>query len=212
MRNSVGLKFHPLTNELWFTDNGRDGLANVNGSWDNQPDDELNKVSFIGEDFGFPHCHSLGSGLPQRRDIGNVRLILDDQYPPSNDICDENVYTKALQALGPHMGALGMRFTFGKYNDLDMFNLPTPYNHSILIASHGSWDRTEKIGYRVSIVYLDGNNYDEIVDHDAFAFGWLVDDEQTQYGRPSDVDVLPDGSIIVSDDEGSTIYRIYYDQ
>ena len=175
---------------------------------DNQPDDELNRISNIGEDFGFPHCHSSGSGDPTQRDPGpdNVELMVDPDFPPDGGICDESEYTKAVQALGPHMGALGMRFTFGKYNDLDGFNLPAPYNHSVLVAEHGSWDRSQKIGYRVSIVYLDGEDYDEVVGYEAFAFGWLVDVDQVEYGRPSDVDVLPDGSIIVSDDDGSTIY------
>lgn len=176
VRNSVGFDWHPETNELWFTDNGRDQLG------DDLPPDELNYAPEPGLHFGFPYCH--GGTIP------------DPQFGQEG-ICDE--YTPPAMPLGPHVASLGMRFYTG-----DMF--PAEYHHQIFIAEHGSWNRTVPIGYRITLVRLENN---QAVSYEVFAEGWLRDGQP--WGRPVDVLVMPDGSLLVSDDFGGRIYRITYE-
>jgi len=175
VRNSVGFDWHPATKALWFTDNGRDWLG------DDRPPDELNHASREGLHFGFPYCHG--------------KDIADPEYGRKH-ACSE--FTPPAIELGPHVAALGMRFYTG-----DMF--PPAYRHQIFIAEHGSWNRSTPIGYRVSLVRLDG---DRAVKYEVFAEGWLRNGRP--WGRPVDVLVLPDGALLVSDDYAGAIYRISY--
>ena len=176
VRNTVGFDWHPGTGELWFTDNGRDLMGN------DIPADELNRVTEPGQHFGFPYHHGIGVPDPE---YGGKRP-LDSMVAPA-------------QELGPHVAAVGMRFYTG-----GMF--PSEYRHQAFIAEHGSWNRDSKIGYRITLVRLDGN---EAVGYEDFAAGWLEDEEV--YGRPADVEVMPDGSLLVSDDYAGMIYRITHD-
>ena len=177
VRNTVGFDWHPVTGELWFTDNGRDGLG------DDVPPDELNRVYDFGLHFGFPYCH--GTDIP------------DPDYGPCMG-CNECVPPE--MELGPHVAALGMRFYTG-----DMF--PQEYRNRIFIAEHGSWNRTVPIGYRVTLVRLENN---KAVSYEVFAEGWLQG--TTSWGRPVDIEVLADGSLLVSDDKAGVIYRITYEE
>ncbi|MGI5817183.1 MAG: PQQ-dependent sugar dehydrogenase [Armatimonadota bacterium] len=176
VRNTVGFDWHPETGELWFTDNGRDSMG------DNIPPDELNRLREIGQHFGFPYCHG--------------RDVLDPVFGEGRS-CDE--FTLPEVELGPHVAALGMRFYTG-----EMF--PEEYRGDIFIAEHGSWDRTEKIGYRVTRIRMDGS---EPLSYEPFAEGWLQG--QSDWGRPVDVLVMPDGSMLVSDDKAGAIYRIVHE-
>ena len=175
VRNTVGFAWHPETDELWFTDNGRDRMG------DNKPPDELNHAPEKGMHFGYPYCHGDD--------------ISDPKFGKNKD-CEN--YTKPAQELGPHVAALGMIFYTG-----DMF--PDKYQNSILIAEHGSWNRSSKIGYRVMFVKLDGNKTQT---YKPFAKGWLQGEDV--WGRPVDIKQLPDGSILLSDDYADAIYRISY--
>jgi len=175
IRNTVGFDWNPLTKELWFTDNGRDMLG------DNIPADELNYVQQTGLHFGYPFIHQ-----------GDIP---DPEFGEGKDPSD---YVRPVQKLGPHVAALGMRFYTG-----DMF--PEEYKNQIFIAEHGSWNRSQKIGYRVMIVKLNGN---EAVSYEPFAEGWLQGESVS--GRPVDVQELPDGSLLVSDDYAGVVYRITY--
>ncbi|SBT09611.1 putative L-sorbosone dehydrogenase [Candidatus Accumulibacter aalborgensis] len=175
VRNSVGFDWQPQTSELWFTDNGRDMLG------DDLPPDELNHAPRAGMHFGYPYCHA--GDLPDP-DFGARRK------------CAE--FTAPAQKLGPHVAALGMRFYTGT-----MF--PPEYRNQIFIAEHGSWNRSKKIGYRVTLVRLQGS---KAVAYEPFASGWLQG--ETAWGRPADVLVLPDGSLLVADDYAGAIYRISY--
>lgn len=175
IRNTVGFDWHPDDHSLWFTDNGRDWLG------DDQPPDELNRAPRKGMHFGYPFCH--GNNIPDP-EFGNMRAC-SDLTPPKAE-------------LGPHVAALGMRFYTGK-----MF--PEEYQNNIFIAEHGSWNRSDPIGYRVMRIRLKGN---QVLSYDVFAEGWLQDGKA--WGRPVDVLVMPDGSLLVSDDEAGVIYRIYY--
>jgi hypothetical protein len=91
-----------------------------------------------------------------------------------------------------------MRFYTGR-----MF--PEKYRKGIFIAEHGSWNRTHKIGYRVTFVPFENGRYSRF---EVFAEGWLQG--ESAWGRPVDVLVMPDGALLVSDDESGTIYRISY--
>ena len=179
IRNSVGFDWHPATNELWFTSNGRDGLG------DGTPPDVLNRADRQGLHFGFPYCH--GGDVPDPQ-FGEARPC-GDFAPPA-------------LGLGPHVAALGMRFYTG-----DMF--PERYRNQIFIAEHGSWNRSPEAGhtgYRLTVVHLDG---DRPVEYEVFAEGWLQENN-TAWGRPVDVLVMPDGALLLADDGAGVIYRISY--
>lgn len=175
IRNTVGFDWNPLSKELWFTDNGRDLLG------DDAPPDELNHAAQSGMDFGYPYCHGGTIADPE----------FGSQHPCSD-------FTPPAQNLGPHVASLGMRFYTGK-------QFPAEYQNQIFIAEHGSWNRSKKIGYRISLVKLSG---DQAVSYTPFATGWL--NGETAWGRPADVLVLPDGSLLISDDTADAIYRITY--
>jgi glucose/arabinose dehydrogenase len=175
IRNTVGFDWDPLTQELWFTDNGHDELG------DDIPPDELNHAPQAGLHFGFPYCHGVA--------------IADPQFGQQQS-CAE--FTAPAMALGPHVAALGMRFYTGA-----MF--PPEYQNQIFIAEHGSASRSTPIGYRITLVRLvDG----QAASYETFAEGWLQNGQVL--GRPVDLLVLPDGSLLVSDDTANAIYRIHY--
>ncbi|SEO07471.1 Glucose/arabinose dehydrogenase, beta-propeller fold [Rhodospirillales bacterium URHD0017] len=176
VRNSVGGAVDPRSGQLWFTDNGRDWVS------DDLPNDELNRVSKIGEHFGYPYCHQ-----------GD---LADPKYGAERK-CSE--FTPPVYKQGPHIAGLGMKFYTG-----DMF--PAEYKNGIFIAQHGSWNRAKKLGYRVLFLSVDpdGKNPKEQV----FAGSWL--DDQKILGRPADVLQAPDGSLLVADDQAGAIYRISY--
>jgi glucose/arabinose dehydrogenase len=148
---------------------------------DDLPPDELNRAPSQGLHFGFPYCH--GGDLP------------DPQFGEMRE-CSETVPPAA--KLGPHVASLGMRFYTGE-------SFPSEYRNQIFIAEHGSWNRSTPIGYRLTLARLDGN---EVSSYEVFAEGWLQGDEA--WGRPVDLHVAPDGSLLVSDDRAGAIYRIQY--
>jgi len=176
VRNTVGFDWHPETAELWFTDNGRDWLG------DDRPPDELNRAPEAGLHFGFPYVHG--------------KDILDPKYGRKGIPAR---FAPPARELGPHVAALGMRFYTG-----DMF--PATYRGHIFIAEHGSWNRTAPLGYRVTLVKLEGN---KAVSYEVFAEGWLQG--RRAWGRPVDVLVMPDGALLVSDDRAGAVYRISYE-
>jgi glucose/arabinose dehydrogenase len=176
VRNSVGMDFHPLTKELWFTNNGRDWVG------DDLPNDTLHRVTRKGMNFGFPFCHQ-----------GD---LLDDEFGKGRS-CRE--FDPPTLKLGPHVASLGMRFYTGQ-------QFPAEYRNNIFIAEHGSWNRTKKTGFNVSRVVLDDNS--QPVKYEPFATGFLQG--ESHWGRPVDVQVAPDGALLVSDDLAGAIYRIAY--
>jgi glucose/arabinose dehydrogenase len=174
VRNSVGLAFHPDTGKLWFTDNGRDLMG------DDMPGDELNYAPEAGMHFGYPYCHQGDTPDPE---FGEGKS------------CDD--YTPPALTLGAHVAALGLTFYTG-----DMF--PGSYKNQLFIAQHGSWNRSEKVGYNIILVKFDEQGRAQ--GSEVFASGWLQDEEF--WGRPNDVLQMPDGSLLVSDDQAGVIYRI----
>jgi glucose/arabinose dehydrogenase len=148
---------------------------------DNLPPDELNRAPVAGRHFGFPFFY--GDNIPD---------------PKFGDRAPKGTYYPPVQRLGPHVASLGMRFYMGR-----MF--PPAYHDQIFIAEHGSWNRSRPIGYRITLVRLKNNRP---VSYEVFAKGWLSD--HGVIGRPVDVEILRDGSMLVSDDYAGRIYRIVY--
>lgn len=152
---------------------------------DDSPSDKLNMISKLGEHFGYPHCHA--------------GTIPDPKFAMGHK-CSE--FTPPVLNLGDHVAPLGMKFYTGS-----MF--PAEYKNNILIAEHGSWNRHQYQGARIMrvIVDPDGKNAKQEV----FASGW-IEGKQTYTGRPADIVLAKDGSILVADDWAGAIYRISYDK
>ena len=180
VRNSVGFAWHPETGDMWFTDNGRDLMG------DDIPACELNHVTAAGDHFGFPFWHQGDIADP---DFG-------DKFP-------RNKFKEPAYKFEPHSAPLGLRFYQGK-----MF--PEKYRNNILVAQHGSWNRSPEaghIGYQLRFIEVEG---DKVVKSEVFASGWLDKEANRGWGKPVDIMEMPDGSILVSDDIAHCIYRISY--
>jgi glucose/arabinose dehydrogenase len=185
IRNTVGFDWHPQTKELWLAENGRDAMG------DDVPPDELLRAHKPGLHFGFPYCHG-GDILDPK--FGNGREC--SQFEPP------------ARKLGAHVAAIGMKFYTGR-----MF--PPEYRNQIFVAEHGSWNRSTPQGYRIMLIKLDGST---VVSYTPFAEGWLRGIRSSRgattlgdaWGRPADVLVMPDGSLLIADDEADAIYRVTY--
>ncbi|HOW05155.1 PQQ-dependent sugar dehydrogenase [Methanospirillum hungatei] len=177
IRNTVGFDWDPRTGDLWFTDNGRDMLG------DDLPPDELNHAPEKGMFFGYPYRHGQDIADPEFGSVAPDNCV--NCTPPAQD-------------LGPHVASLGMRFYPG-----GMF--PDRYAGSIFIAEHGSWNRRDPIGYRITEVTIQNGT---ATSYQPFIEGWLRDGKV--YGRPVDVEILPDGSMLISDDMNGVIYLVRY--
>ena len=165
----------------WHPKNGQLWFTDNGRDWmgDDLPPDELNRAPGKGMHFGYPFCHGK-----------NVR----DPKFGSIDSCKK--YTPPVQELGPHVAALGIKFYTGR-------QFPPAYRGKIFIAEHGSWNRSSPVGYRVTMVTLKGTR---AAGYEVFASGWLQGSKA--WGRPVDLLVMPDGSLLVSDDKGGRIFRI----
>ncbi len=150
---------------------------------DDLPPDELNHAPRPGLHFGFPYCHG--------------RAIRDPEFGKRRT-CEE--FTPPTTELGPHVAALGMHFYTGT-----MF--PDEFRDQMFVAEHGSWNRSAPIGYRLMLVRLENQR---ALSYEVFAEGWLQGSRA--WGRPVDLLVMPDGAMLVSDDEANVIYRISYRQ
>jgi len=177
LRNSVGLAFHPVTGELWGSDNGRDFLG------DELPPEEINLL-IPGADYGWPFCY--GDRVPDPK-LGSLERC-KDTVPPQVQ----------MQA---HSAPLGISFGSG-------LDFPQPYPDMLLVAFHGSWNRSEPTGYKlVGIPFSSGRPSGPPTD---IVTGWL--DGATAWGRPVAPIVGPDGALYLSDDRAGAIYRIYFEK
>jgi glucose/arabinose dehydrogenase len=149
---------------------------------DDIPSCELNYAPKAGMHFGYPYCHE---GTIKDPEFG--KRPCSEFVPPADK-------------LGPHVAPLGLKFYTG-----NMF--PSQYKNQLFVAEHGSWNRSKKSGYKVSLVNLSNN---KVKGHEVFASGWLDEAAQKAWGRPVDVLLLPDGSMLVSDDQANVVYRISY--
>jgi glucose/arabinose dehydrogenase len=185
VRNSVGFDWHPVTHEMWFTDNGRDLLG------DDVPSDELNVAWKPGLNFGFPFCHQGDVADPE---FGAQRACSTAEPP--------------VLKVGAHVAAIGFTFYTGS-----MF--PASYKNAAIIAQHGSWNRSTPSGYRVMVAHTDGRKvtgYEPLLD--GFLPGANAPAGRgattAASGRPADVIQLRDGSVLVSDDRSGRLIRISY--
>ncbi len=178
VRNSVGFDFHPVTKELWFTNHGRDWMG------DDSPEDGLNRLSKVGQNFGFPYCHT---GIIADPDI-------------KKDKPCEGV-TAPVQNMGAHTAVMGLQFYTG-----NMF--PAEYKNAMFVARKGSWNRTQKSGYDVVMVHADADGKNAKVT--PFVTGFKDDATESFWGRPTYMLQMPDGSLLLSDEQLGAIYRISY--
>jgi len=176
VRNSVGFDWHPVTKTLYFATHGRDWLG------DDSPSDRFDMVSQKGQHFGFPFCHQ-----------GD---ILDPEFGKGKNCND---YVKPLLKTGPHVAGNGVMFYTGS-----MF--PPEYQNRVFLSQRGSWNRTQKIGFRVMMVTLDAKG--GVAKYEPFAEGWLQGDQI--WGRPVYTQQMKDGSLLIADDYAGAIYRVAY--
>ena len=151
---------------------------------DDVPKCELNYASSENMHFGFPYCHQGDTPDPE---FGKTRK------------CDE--FTPPAAKLGPHTAPLGMTFYTGN-------QFPEIYHNQIFIARHGSWNRSKKSGYDIVLATLNADG--TVLDTKPFITGWLDEGTDDVWGRPVDMELLPDGSMLISDDYADVVYRVYY--
>src|SRR5688500_6543118 len=178
VRNSIGFDWHPKTKELWFTDHGRDWMGN------DGPQDELNRLTKPGANFGFPYCHANG--------------VVDADFKKA-DACKG--VTRPVALMGPHAAAMGVKFYTGK-----MF--PSEYQNTMFVARRGSWNRTNAAGFDGINVRVgeDGKTSSK-----AFLTGLQAGKEGYNFwGRPVYIAQMPDGALLGSDEQNGAIYRISY--
>lgn len=169
----------------WDPETGELWFTDNGRDWlgDDSPECELNRTQNKKNHFGYPYCHQ-----------GD---ILDPEFGKGKSCND---YIPPVVGMGPHTAPLGMEFYEGN-------NFPESFQNDIFVARHGSWNRKEKIGYDVVRVHKkDDGTYERT----PFISGWLSDDKSEVWGRPVDIEAMPDGSILISDDYGDAIYRVYY--
>lgn len=176
-----------VRNTVGFDFDPKDGslwYTNNGRDWlsEDLPNDTLNHVTKLGQHFGFPYCHQ-----------GN---FADPQYGWGKNCSD---YAQPALLTGPHAGTLGMRFYNGR-----MF--PAQYQGAIFIARHGPWNRTLKYAADIVVAWPDGKG--GIAKMEPFLSGLVENNEYL--GRPVDLLVMNDGSLLVSDDHNGAIYRISY--
>ncbi len=169
----------------WHPETGEMWFTDNGRDWlgDDMPACELNHAPKDNMHFGYPYCHQGDFPDPE---FGSKRSCSD--------------FTAPAQKLGAHTAPLGIEFYTGK-------QFPKAYRNQVFVAEHGSWNRSKKSGYRVMMLRLEG---DKVVSYEPFAEGWLDSAKDDVWGRPVDVELLPDGSMLVSDDFADAIYRIVY--
>ena len=175
VRNSVGFDWHPVTKDLYFTMHARDWLG------EDVPNDTFNHAPRPGLHFGYPYCHQ-----------GD---ILDPEFGKGHS-CSE--FVKPLIKTGAHVAGNGVHFYTGS-----MF--PAEYKNRAFLAQRGSWNRSQKVGFRVMMVTLRPGGAPK---YEVFAEGWLQG--QDIWGRPVYTQEMKDGSLLVSDDYTGAIYRVAY--
>lgn len=178
IRNTVGFDWDPITGYMWFSENGRDWMG------DDLPPDEINIAKSSGNHYGFPFIH--GSN------------VLDPEYSKLTNIRNFK-FEKPVWELPAHVAPLGIKFYRGE-------NFPKEYRNGLFIAEHGSWNRSSKIGYRVSFLRLDSNRLPK----EYIIFADFLKGERF-FGRPVDIEFMDDGSMLVSDDHFGNIFRIRFE-
>ena len=178
VRNSVGFDWHPQSGVLWFSDNGGDMLG------DDIPPDELNRAPERGLHFGYPYYHA-----------GDIP---DPTFKTPRPMTD---FVGPAGRLGAHVAPLGVNFYRGK-------QFPKRYRNQLIVAEHGSWNRSEEaghVGYRLMSATIEDGR---VTDYHPLVSGWLQNNQG--WGRPVDTLTLADGSLLISDDRANVVYRLSY--
>ena len=191
IRNIVGMDWHPETGDLWVSNNGRDMLG------DDIPADELNIIPADSKDigdraphYGYPFVHSNDAKEPAG--------LIDDPKFGDNPARPDTMVPAAVR-IQAHAAPLGMTFYTA-----DAF--PESYRGALFVAEHGSWNRSSKVGYQVTVMTEHENGQRS---YQPFVTGWLEGEEA--WGRPNDVMVAPDGSLLISDDRTGQIFQVRYE-
>lgn len=184
VRNSVGMDINPRDKSVWFTDNQTDGMG------DETPPGELNKISRMGEHFGYPFVHG-----------NNVTIAGTAAAPDLKGMSPPAQWTKPQVEFPAHQAQLGMTFYSGK-----MF--PAKYQGGVFVAAHGSWNRTKPTGALINFVSMKADGTAD--KSEVFADGFLDTGTGLYRGRPVDVAVMKDGSMLISDDFAGALYRVSY--
>jgi len=180
LRNSAFMAVHPLSKHVWATEKGRDDLG------DNWPPDEIN-IILEGSHYGWPYCYGKRLHDDKSDPTGEHREFCKDTIPSFIDI-------------PAHSAPLGLAFFPPEW--------PEEFRHDLLVAFHGSWNRTEPTGYKVVRYKLDAaGNFEDVED---FITGWLT--PQGALGRPVDILITPEGVIYISDDQAGVVYRVVYEK
>ena len=186
VRNSVGMDINPKDKTVWFTDNQTDGMG------DEIPPGELNRITKPSEHFGYPYIHG-----------NNVQIAGTAAAPDLKGMQPPAQWTKPQVEFPAHQAQLGMTFYSGK-------RFPAKYQGGIFVAAHGSWNRTKPTGALIHFVPVNADGTAGKLE--VFAEGWLDNETGSYRGRPVDVAVWKDGSLLVSDDYAGAIYRISYEE
>lgn len=182
LRNPVGLAIEPVTGQVWTSVNERDELG------DDLPPDYFTSVK-DGGFYGWPYSY-IGSNMDPRVKPQNAGLVAKAIIP---DVL-----------LGAHVAPLQFAFYTGK-------QFPESYRGGAFVAEHGSWNRANRSGYQVAFVGFKNGHAER--DPVPFLSGFVPDPGKgLVYGRPVGVAVLPDGSLLVSDDGPGILYRISYEK
>jgi glucose/arabinose dehydrogenase len=182
-RNSVGMDFNPKDGSLWWTDNQVDGLG------DDIPPGELNRSTKPGQHFGFPYWN------------GKFKVAGSSAAPDLKDMKEPAGAIFPQVEFPAHQAQLGMAFYTGK-------RFPAKYQGGVFVAAHGSWNRTKPSGAEIQFVPIKADG--TAGNMEVFASGFLDTETGLYRGRPVDVAVMKDGSLLVSDDYAGAIYRISY--
>jgi glucose/arabinose dehydrogenase len=176
IRNTVGFDWHPGSKEMYFTDNSRDWMS------EDLPNDELNRITKVGLHFGSPFCYQGDIPDPE---FGWGRKCSEFEPP--------------IKLMGPHAAALGMKFYTGG-------SFPAKYKNQLLVARHGSWNKTNKFGGDVVLVNIKKDGTAGEIE--PFVTGFL--ENNSYVGRPVDILVMKDGAILISDDWNGAVWRVSY--
>lgn len=186
LRNSVFIAINPTTDELWGTEMGRDFLG------DNLPPDEINIIR-DGRDYGWPLCY------------GNK--IHDTNFDRGSKVSPCEATESSVYGIAAHSAPLGLAF-------IDSPQFPKEWKGDLLVAYHGSWNRSTPIGYKVVRLNVEGNR---ITGEEDFITGFLPANEKhngpnSALGRPVDLAFDKEGSLYISDDKAGIVYKVIHQE
>lgn len=189
LRNVVGFAWHPESKDLWVSNNGRDILG------DDIPADELNVIPAKNTKtlhFGYPFVHSNNASEAPG-------IIKDPKFGDHADAAKYDFKPAAVR-IQAHSAPIGMTFYTGA-------QFPAQYKNALFVAERGSWNRSSKVGYQLTVMTMDAAGKPV---YEPFIYGWLEGEEA--WGRPNDVLQTKEGHLLVSDDTAGAVYLVRYNQ